>query len=39
MELDPLVEGKFGVFRIGKDKTGLTRLTAVGTGNNEHPSN
>ena len=39
MELDPLVEGKFGVFRIGSDKTGLTRLTAVGTGTNEHPSN
>jgi Tol biopolymer transport system component len=39
MELDPLVEGKFGVFRINPDKTGLTRLTAVGTGTNEHPSN
>ena len=39
MELDPLIEGKFGVFRIGKDKTGLTRLTAVGSGTNEHPSN
>ena len=39
MELDPLVEGRFGVFRINRNKTGLTRLTAVGTGNNEHPSN
>lgn len=39
MELDPLVEGRFGVFRINRNKTGLTRLTAVGTGTNEHPSN
>ncbi len=39
MELDPLVEGKFGVFRISNTGTDLTRLTAVGNGNNEHPSN
>ncbi len=38
MELDPLVEGKFGVFRISKTGADLTRLTAVGH-NNEHPSN
>jgi len=39
MELAPLVEGKFGVFRIGVDGSGLTRLTPVGSGVNEHPSN
>jgi Tol biopolymer transport system component len=39
MELVPLVEGKFGVFRMSRNGTGLTRLTPVGTGNNEHPSN
>lgn len=39
MELAPLVEGKFGVFRIGADGSGLTRLTPVGSGVNEHPSN
>ncbi|MEJ7807453.1 MAG: hypothetical protein WKG03_16205, partial [Telluria sp.] len=32
-------ETKFGVFRIGSGGAGLTRLTAVGTGSNEHPSN
>ncbi|MEY4561101.1 MAG: hypothetical protein RLZZ618_378 [Pseudomonadota bacterium] len=39
MALDPLEEGKFGVFRIGRNGTGLQRLTALGSGNNEHPSN
>ena len=39
MELDPLVEAKFGVFRILPNGTGLTRLTPVATGTNEHPSN
>jgi len=39
MELAPLVEGKFGVFRIRADGSGLTRLTPVGSGTNEHPSN
>jgi Tol biopolymer transport system component len=39
MELAPLVEAKFGVFRISKTGTGLTRLTPVGTGVNEFPSN
>ena len=38
MELDPFVEGKFGVFRIDITGSGLTRLTNVGY-NNEHPSN
>ncbi len=32
-------EVNFGVFRINKTGTGLTRLTAVGTGVNEFPSN
>jgi TolB protein len=32
-------EGAFGVFRIGKTGTGLTRLTAIGTGVNEFPAN
>lgn len=39
MELDPLVEGRFGVFRIERNGSGLTRLTQIGTGTNEHPSN
>lgn len=39
MELAPLVEARFGVFRISKNGTGVTRLTAVGTSTNEHPSN
>ena len=38
MELDPLVEGKFGVFSISKTGARLTRLTPVGH-TNEHPSN
>jgi len=37
--MEPLVELKFGVFRISKTGTGLTRLTPVGTGVNEFPSN
>jgi TolB protein len=39
MELAPLVEAKFGVFRINANGTGLTRLTPVGSGVNEFPSN
>lgn len=39
MELSPLVETKFGVFSINKDGTGLARLTPVGSGNSEYPSN
>jgi Tol biopolymer transport system component len=39
MELDPLVEAKFGVFRMNRDGTGRVRLTATGNGNNEYPSN
>ena len=35
----PLEELAWGVFRIKPDGSGLTRMTAIGTGNNEHPSN
>ncbi len=35
----PFEEGKFGVFSMARDGSNLRRLTSVGNGNNEHPSN